>query len=337
MGSAIPASETCPRTPRPPRPQFRWPLCGLYGLCCSALVACVEPAAVVLGSADPSVIAFGASRPLFDLPAAADDENPSLTADRLELFFSSNRSDGPGGGDLWTAQRSDSNLSFGAPQLLSPISTEFFETSPAVSNDGLTLWFGSDRPGGAGEVDIWQVSRVARDQPWGAPEPVVALNSPRRDIPRPLGAEGTLMPMASQRAHSRYETYLASRDRDGQFAAPQLVEELVVGGVATVDAFLSHDGRILYFTADNASPTSGGQKYAGERGQLQVSWRFDSNSPFGAARALPGFESEPAPEGATDPDLRDPWLAPEGDLFLYVSRASGYNQIYEKPVLRRAE
>ena len=41
--------------------------------------------------------------------------------------------------------------------------------APAVSKDGLSLYFSSDRPGGAGQTDIWLSQRSSRDDPWGAP------------------------------------------------------------------------------------------------------------------------------------------------------------------------
>lgn len=40
---------------------------------------------------------------------------------------------------------------------------------PAISKDGLTLYFSSDLPGGFGGLDIWKVTRAAEGDSWGEP------------------------------------------------------------------------------------------------------------------------------------------------------------------------
>jgi outer membrane protein OmpA-like peptidoglycan-associated protein len=48
------------------------------------------------------------------------------------------------------------------------INTTYWESQPSISNDGRTLYFVSDRPGGFGGTDIW-MSRKSDDGTWGAP------------------------------------------------------------------------------------------------------------------------------------------------------------------------
>ena len=43
------------------------------------------------------------------------------------------------------------------------------EQGPALSKDGLSLYFGSNRPGGFGATDIWVSQRTSDDDPWGPP------------------------------------------------------------------------------------------------------------------------------------------------------------------------
>jgi Tol biopolymer transport system component len=47
------------------------------------------------------------------------------------------------------------------------INTEFSEFHPAISADGLTLFFASDRPGGFGENDLWVAQRANQNADWG--------------------------------------------------------------------------------------------------------------------------------------------------------------------------
>ncbi len=41
---------------------------------------------------------------------------------------------------------------------------------PAISSDGLTLYFASDLQGGEGEMDLWKATRASISEPFGAPE-----------------------------------------------------------------------------------------------------------------------------------------------------------------------
>ena len=61
------------------------------------------------------------------------------------------------------------------------VNSPFNDFGPAVSKDGLSLYFGSNRPTEPGDplldANIWLIRRPTPDSPWGAPEPVPALNT----------------------------------------------------------------------------------------------------------------------------------------------------------------
>ena len=95
---------------------------------------------------------FGTPRVLSELDTSSSNQNPTLTGDQLELFFTSTR--GASSADVWTAQRASATELFGSPSLVSEVSTSSYETSPAVSLDGLSLYFGSDRSGGTGGLVV---------------------------------------------------------------------------------------------------------------------------------------------------------------------------------------
>jgi WD40-like Beta Propeller Repeat len=87
------------------------------------------------------------------------DGGAALTVDGLILIFSSDRPGGSGGTDLWVATRSSAGDPFGAPVNLGPtVNTPGVEDRPAISGDGSTLYFMSDRQGGLGAIDIWQAT-----------------------------------------------------------------------------------------------------------------------------------------------------------------------------------
>jgi hypothetical protein len=49
------------------------------------------------------------------------------------------------------------------------VNSPFNDAGPALSKDGLSLYFGSDRPGGLGGFDLWLSQRAGSDTAWGPP------------------------------------------------------------------------------------------------------------------------------------------------------------------------
>ncbi|HET6898394.1 MAG TPA: hypothetical protein VFK70_08605, partial [Vicinamibacteria bacterium] len=96
-----------------------------------------------------------------ELNSPEDDLRPTIRPDGLQLFFGSNR---PGfdNFDIWVSTRADILSPWSTPVNVGyPINTESVERVPAVSADGGTLIFSSDRPGsmGSGTSDLWVSTR----------------------------------------------------------------------------------------------------------------------------------------------------------------------------------
>jgi len=300
--------------PAPPITSYlrRVRLSSLILAACCALCGACGSTVLDVGVPRPTY-KFGTPRQLTELDTSYANQNPTLTADLLELFFTSGRADNSG--DVWTAKRTSPTNPFDAPAIVSEVSTSSFETSPAVTLDGLTLYYGSDRSGGVGEVDIWQVTRPDRSTSWADITNVAALNSSAKDIPRPLGQHDLVMPMGSQRDSSvGYQTFLAARPAITQpFARIDLVSGLASDQEAVADGFLTGDGLTLFYsvTPPNAPP------------DLFMATRATTAQPF----------SQPSPlrDLNTDADERDPWLSPDGSTFFFSSDRGGNLQIYEVP------
>ncbi|MCX5643588.1 MAG: LamG domain-containing protein [Phycisphaerae bacterium] len=81
------------------------------------------------------------------------EEWPGISADGLLLFFFSNRA----GNGIWVTRRATVSDPWGSPVNLGPpVNTSVNDFGPNVSADGRTFYFSSDRPGGYGNIDIWQ-------------------------------------------------------------------------------------------------------------------------------------------------------------------------------------
>jgi len=94
---------------------------------------------------------------------------PILLGDGLMLFFFSRRPGGYGQSDLYVTTRASLSDSWGPPVNLGPfVNSAGAELYAYVSPDGSTLFFDSDRPGGHGGHDIWQVRILGPNSHMGA-------------------------------------------------------------------------------------------------------------------------------------------------------------------------
>lgn len=244
-----------------------------------------------------------------ELYSAAQEDNPTLTWDMREIYFSSKR--GGETTDLWWAHRENVADPFSEPVFLEEMSSPEFDTSPAIEGDGLTFWFSSAREDGQGDLDIIRVTRPTRSDPWGTPTLVAELNSELDDIPRPTGAKGRIMPMASRRAGNDYLTYFATRPSEEEaFTDVTLVAELTPTDALAADAFLTDDGlTILYARSVPEEP-----------GDLYMATRTSLSEPFGQVLAIDSLN--------TEADERDPWLSPDGQTLYFASDRDGELAIY---------
>jgi len=295
------------------------------------LAACTGKT-IALGSRDPAPYHFDTPKIVPELASNARTDNPTLTADLLEIYFTSDRESG--NGDVWFATRSDPSQPFGQAVSIAEVNSIFFETSSAISADGLTLWFGSDRGTGVGSTDIWQSTRRSRSDPWQSPFNVVALDTAVEDIPRPPGQHGLVMPLSSKQATSPvYQTFLAARAGAGApFGTPVLVSELANANSSTVDGFLTDDGLTLFYSSqplqfplDGGPPGDGG--IVTPFSDLFVAWRQSTSEPFSFKQALDDLN--------TGGDERDPWLTADGKTLYFTSDRDGTLNIYTAAVKPR--
>jgi len=100
------------------------------------------------------------------------DGHPCISPDGLTLFISSSstRPGGYGSWDIWMSRRATRDDDWGTPMNLgTTINTSAGECEPSISADGRTIYFSDwmiPRPGGVGEIDLWQAPII----------PIVDLN-----------------------------------------------------------------------------------------------------------------------------------------------------------------
>lgn len=287
-----------------------------HWLSVSALISCGNVENIQLGRESPAFGPFGSARAHDELGSC---QNPTLTEDLLEIYLTADRENGLGGNDTWFAKRSSPDDSFEPPQLVPVVNSASEESSPAIALDGLTLWFGSNRAGGAGGMDIWVSTRRDRNSDWTTPEVVTALNTSGYEIPRPLGNHGLQMPLSFHDANDNYQLMLASRSSvTASWQSPEPIAELADQDLLMVDGFLTDDGTMLLFNAEQAGNA---------HSEMKRTWRLSRDDGFAPPVSV-GFDLN-----ATTLN-RDPWLSPDGSHFFFSSDRGGGLHVYEANVDR---
>ena len=100
-----------------------------------------------------------------DFAISQSQHSPALAEHDSRLFFQAGRSDGDPG-ILYVARRASHSGRFADLQPVpGQVNTETLEGAPAVSHDGQTLLFASNRRDGHGELDLWQSRRDNGTEP----------------------------------------------------------------------------------------------------------------------------------------------------------------------------
>jgi Tol biopolymer transport system component len=102
-------------------------------------------------TADP----FGAPGPLAEVASTDSQFDPALSADGRELFFTRNTPDAAR--NLWVARRFGFTGPFTTVVAVGNINTAADDFAPALSADGTTLYFASNRD--SGSWDLWVATR----------------------------------------------------------------------------------------------------------------------------------------------------------------------------------
>ncbi len=190
-----------------------------------------------------------------------------LSADGLELYFSSDRPDGVGCGDVWLARRATIDGEWGEPENLGPmLNSAEVDFAPWITTDGLELYFSSRRPGGCGSDDLWVARRSAIDGPWEAPENLgPAVNSPDSDAYPFVTSDGLCLLFsgdwrASLRTGGQGDVDIWIARRASAFdpwGVPANLGDPVNGAYLDCQPVVSFDGSVLYFCSERPGGLGG--------------------------------------------------------------------------------
>ncbi len=188
--------------------------------------------------------------------SSSDDFSEDISADGLELYFASNRPGGSGY-DIWVAKRATTEDKWAAPVNLGPmVNSSAAEGCPAISDDGLELYFWSTRSGGFGSYDIWVARRETKEDPWSkAVHLGSTINSSAADLCTDVSPDGLALFYVSARSGgyggNLGDLWLIRRPTiSGPWGQPVNLGPIVNGSSNENGPCLSADGSVLYFSSD---------------------------------------------------------------------------------------
>ena len=257
--------------------------------------------------------AWSPPRPVEAVNAPADsDDDPAITEDGMELFFTSSRP-GLGKSDIWHARRDPDTAAWGLPALVSELSTPDNENTLELSADGLTIWFASDRPGSLGGEDLWFATRPDRESRWRQVTNEAELNTPGLERGPSLFLDGRAILFHTGRTGGpgKQDLWVATREEVGApwrpaapLGAPNTTSDELRG-------WISPCGLELYF-----------QALRGATMDFYMVRRASIDEPFGPERRV----DELSDDLQYDQDVR---LSPDRRRAVFSSGRSGSGDLYE--------
>lgn len=208
-------------------------------------------------------------QPIATINTAADELGPELSRDGQRLYFYSDREGSLGGYDIFVAHLLDG--AWGSPVNLGPrVNSSANDFGPALSPDGRSLFFASNRPrdGEAPRVDAWSATiRERRDRhdydlfrvdldSDAEPTRLAALNTSADEGAPAISPAGDFLYFSSDRPGGigGFDLFRA-RLRDDLPDAPNRLDASINSPFNDLDPALSSEGFRLFFSSDRPRPS----------------------------------------------------------------------------------
>lgn len=187
--------------------------------------------------------------PAFAAPAGVLESDPALAPDGLRLYYVSARgTQGDEDLDIWFVERDAADAPWGEPRRLpAPVNSPSPELLPRPLADGRLL-FGSSRPGGHGQGDIY-IATPRRDGRWRVDNVGPPISTAANEYEAERSRDGKVMVVVADRG-DRSHLYVYDRRGDAwrsRGRVPARDDVFQVGPLLSPDA-----GRLLFAQADGA-------------------------------------------------------------------------------------
>jgi len=219
---------------------------------------------------------------------AADDAGSFISRDGLSLYVSSNRAGGCGGFDIWVSRRASVDEAWGEPENLGcDINSSRLDAAPILTIDGHRLYFHSDRPGGAGALDLYVSRRHDNrdDAGWQVPENLGSgVNTAAPEVQPALFEDDesavTTLFFAGRAGQpggvGLGDIYRSTLQSDGTFGPAVLVPELSSASQDQAPA-IRRDGLEMFLTSNRPGTLGGLDLWVAARGTTSDPWSAPLN------------------------------------------------------------
>ena len=138
-----------------------------------------------------------------------------------------------------------------------------WESQPTVSSDGKTIIFSSDRSGGYGKMDLYEISKV--NDTWTSPKNLGStINSNENEKSPYLHTDGKTLFFASTNFPSLggFDIFYSRKDSLGNWQKPINIGYPINTVADEISLFVSTDGNQAYFASNNLNGIGGWDIYS---------------------------------------------------------------------------
>jgi hypothetical protein len=257
--------------------------------------------------------------PVPDAPSVGKYDDPSVTQDLLQLFFNVDfPKEKDASEDIWVVTRASRDEPWGRAEPVTELNTSARETGIAISPDGLTIWFSSDRDGDG--LDVYVSTRESADpsarSPWSEPVRVTSLSTDDDDLVSGISVDQLTLTLARREGPGKdYDIYISTRSSlDAEWSPAVPLDALNTDGKDGDASVVGADGLTLVYT----------QGPDGGHGDLFMARRPSLDAPFNADDVTALDELN------TEYDERDAWVSPDLDYIIFSSnRRDGTEDSYQ--------
>lgn len=178
---------------------------------------------------------------------------------RVMFYTACNREGVMGTCDIWVTEVDELNVAEGEP-LKGFANSDRWESQAAISCDGTTLFFASNREGGLGGTDLWS-SRRMPDGRWSAPTNLGPnINTEANEEAPFITNDGQTLYFSStgHLGMGEGDIFMSRLDENGQWSEPKNLGPPVNSAFHELGFFLSADGKTGYFASDRSEEGFGG-------------------------------------------------------------------------------
>jgi hypothetical protein len=245
-----------------------------------------------------------------DVNTEANELGATLTVDESAIYFAADGTRRDAGAVLYRvygAVRGASGTYTGSAIVASlDVDGNYRDVHPAISGDGLTIVFPSDRDNPT--LDLYAADRDTPVATFRKPVLLAAASRPEPDSTPFLGADGTLYFASGPALPTQGDIFVSTRGVAG-YGPPSLVEGVNLSGTETNAPVVTADGKRMYFATNRADAST--RTYA-----IWTATRTSTSSPFA--------NPEPVAElGGIEADERPSWISRDGCRLYFSSRRAG--------------